>query len=100
MNQPKRNNNDFRTHANENNNERFPARLLVTVINEPGSLAKIAELIATNDGNIHSLEMLTTAADFTKMQIDLEVWNLKHLNRLIREIRRLKIVSQAVRVTG
>ncbi len=88
---------DVRWDIDENNNERFPARLLVSAINEPGTLARIAELIATNDGNIHSLQMISTAADFTKMQIDLEVWNLKHLNRLIREIRRLRIVSRVER---
>ncbi len=91
---------DVRWDIDENNIDRFPARVMVTAINEPGTLARIAELIARNDGNIHSLEMITTAQDFTKMQIDLEVWGLKHLNRLIREIRALKIVSRVVRVNG
>ncbi len=91
---------DVRWDIDENNHERFPARLVVTAINEPGTLAKIADLVARNDGNIHSLEMVTTAADFTKMQIDVEVWDLKHLNRLIREIRGLKIVSRVERVNG
>ncbi len=91
---------DVRWDIDENNHQRFPARLMVTAINEPGTLAKIAELVARNDGNIHSLNMITTAADFTKMQIDVEVWDLKHLNRLIRETRRLKIVSKVERVNG
>ncbi len=91
---------DVRWDIDENNHDRFPARVMVTAINEPGTLAKIAELVARNDGNIHSLEMLTTAPDFTKMQIDLEVWDLKHLNRLIREIRGLKIISKVERVNG
>jgi guanosine-3',5'-bis(diphosphate) 3'-pyrophosphohydrolase len=91
---------DVRWDIDENNIDRFPSTIMVTAINEPGTLAKIAELVARNDGNIHSLEMITTAHDFTKMQIDLEVWGLKHLNRLIREIRALKIVSRVERVNG
>lgn len=91
---------DVRWDIDENNIDRFPSRIMVTAINEPGTLARIAELVARNDGNIHSLEMITTAPDFTKMQIDLEVWGLKHLNRLIREIRGLKIVSRVERVNG
>ena len=91
---------DVRWDIDENNHDRFPARVMVTAINEPGTLARIAELVARNDGNIHSLKMITTAPDFTKMQIDLEVWDLKHLNRLIREIRGLRIISKVERING
>jgi len=91
---------DVRWDIDENNHQRFPARVMVTAINEPGTLAKIADLVARNDGNIHSLNMISTAPDFTKMQIDLEVWDLKHLNRLIREIRGLKIISKVERING
>ena len=91
---------DVRWDIDENNHERFPARVMVTAINEPGTLARIADLVARNDGNIHSLEMISTAPDFTKMQIDLEVWDVKHLNRLIREIRGLKIISKVERING
>jgi guanosine-3',5'-bis(diphosphate) 3'-pyrophosphohydrolase len=80
--------------------ERFPARISVSAINAPGSLAEIAQIIATNDANIHSLTMARTAPDFTEMLIDLEVWDLKHLNRLLVQLKDSSAVSEAKRVNG
>lgn len=80
--------------------ERFPVRLSVTAINEPGSLAEISQVIAANDANIHSLSMERTAPDFTEMLFDLEVWDLKHLNRLILQLKETGCVSDAHRVNG
>ena len=37
--------------------ERFPARIVVTVLNEPGTLAQIAQVIGEADGNIDNLRM-------------------------------------------
>ncbi len=91
---------DVRWDIDEANKERFPARISVTAINAPGSLAEIAQLIATNDANIQTLSMVRTAPDFTEMQIDLEVWDLKHLNRLLLQIKEAPAVSEAKRVNG
>jgi len=91
---------DVRWDIDEETRERFPARLSVTAINAPGSLAEIAQVIATNDANIHTLSMLRTAPDFTEMLIDLEVWDLKHLNRLIGQLKENPLVSEARRVNG
>ncbi|MER2537330.1 MAG: bifunctional (p)ppGpp synthetase/guanosine-3',5'-bis(diphosphate) 3'-pyrophosphohydrolase [Rhizobiaceae bacterium] len=91
---------DVRWDIDENSNERFPARIAVTAINEPGSLAEITRVIADNDANIHTLSMVNTAPDFTKMAIDLEVWDLKHLNRLLSQLKANSSVSAAERVNG
>jgi guanosine-3',5'-bis(diphosphate) 3'-pyrophosphohydrolase len=91
---------DVRWDIDENSNERFPARIAVTAINEPGSLAEITRVIADNDANIHTLSMVNTAPDFTKMVIDLEVWDLKHLNRLLSQLKANSSVSAAERVNG
>ena len=72
----------------------------MTAINAPGSLAEIAQVIAANDANIHTLSMVRTAPDFTEMLIDLEVWDLKHLNRLLVAIKDEFSVSEAQRVNG
>ena len=80
--------------------ERFPARITVSAINAPGSLAEIAQLIAANDANIHTLSMVQTAPDFTEMLFDLEVRDLKHLNRLIAQLKENSAVSTARRVNG
>ncbi|MCQ0989029.1 RelA/SpoT family protein [Jiella marina] len=80
--------------------ERFPARITLSARNEPGSLAEIAETIAVNDANIHNLSMVSTAPDFTKMVIELEVWDIQHLNQTLRQLRAKPCVADVTRVNG
>ena len=65
------------------NPERFPAKLSVTALNEPGTLAQIAQLIGEADGNIDNVRMVRRAPDFTEMLIEVEVWDLDHLTQII-----------------
>jgi guanosine-3',5'-bis(diphosphate) 3'-pyrophosphohydrolase len=44
--------------------------------------------------------MVRTAPDFTEMVLDLEVWDLKHLNRLISQLKDRACVSDVRRVNG
>ena len=70
-------------------------------INEPGSLAQIAQVIAEHDGNIDNIRMTRRAPDFTEMLIDLEVYDLKHLTAIIAQLRANKrVVAKAERVNG
>ena len=69
-------------------------------LNEPGTLAQIAQVIAENDGNIDNIRMARTSPDFTNCTIDLEVYDLKHLNAIIAQLRAKKVVAAADRVTG
>jgi GTP pyrophosphokinase len=80
--------------------ERFPARISVTARNEPGTLAQIAQVIGEADGNIDNLRMVSRAIDFTEMQIELEVWDLAHLNQIIAGLKAKPVVSSAERVFG
>jgi guanosine-3',5'-bis(diphosphate) 3'-pyrophosphohydrolase len=80
--------------------QRFPARLELQSINEPGTLAQIAQVIADHDGNIDNLSMKRRTQDFTNITIDLAVWDLKHLNAIISELRAKRVISRAERVTG
>jgi GTP diphosphokinase / guanosine-3',5'-bis(diphosphate) 3'-diphosphatase len=91
---------DVRWDIEEGMKERFPARIKVSALNEPGSLAEIAQVIASNEANIHKLAMGNTAPDFTEMVFDLEVWDLKHLTRLISQIKEKTSVSAVRRVYG
>ena len=91
---------DVRWDIDEDNKERFPARISVTAINAPGSLAEIAQVVANHDANIAMLSMGRTAPDFTEMVIDLEVWDLKHLNRLLSQLKETSSVSEVKRVNG
>jgi GTP pyrophosphokinase len=84
----------------EDNTQRFPARLALQSLNEPGSLAQIAQVIADHDGNIENVSMKRRTQDFTDMTIDLSVWDLKHLNAIISELRAKAAVSAVNRITG
>ncbi len=78
----------------------FPARIHIHAINEPGSLAQVTGVIAEHEGNIDNIKMGRRSPDFTELTIDLEVWDLKHLNLIISELRMRPNVSQVVRVNG
>jgi GTP pyrophosphokinase len=78
--------------------ERFPAKISVTALNEPGTLAQIAQVIGEADGNIDNLRMVQRASDFTEMLIELEVWDLEHLTRIIAGLKGKAVVSQVERV--
>ena len=91
---------DVRWDVDERIPERFPARILVQSVNEPGTLAQIAQVIAENDGNIDNIRMTRRAPDFTESVIDLEVYDLKHLSAIIAQLRAKKVVARAERVNG
>ncbi|WP_062115937.1 RelA/SpoT family protein [Aureimonas sp. AU40] len=80
--------------------QRFPARVKLSALNEPGALAEIAETIALNDANIHALSMAATAPDVSSMVMDLEVWDLQHLTRTLNQLRGKPCVTDVVRVNG
>jgi RelA/SpoT family (p)ppGpp synthetase len=79
---------------------RFPARISVQSVNEPGSLAQIAQVIAEHDGNIDNIHMARRAPDFTDVTIDLEVYDLKHLTAILAQLRAKPMVAKAERVNG
>lgn len=80
------------------NKSRFRACVMVSAINEPGTLATVAQNIATTDVNIATLSMTRVAADFTEMEIELEVWDLRQLNQLITQLKELQCVATVKRV--
>jgi len=77
--------------------ERFPARIKVTALNEPGTLAQIAQVIGDADGNIDNVRMMRRASDFTEMSLEVEVFDLEHLNRIIAGLRAKPVVSNVER---
>jgi RelA/SpoT family (p)ppGpp synthetase len=91
---------DLRWDADETTPQRFPARIAVQSANEPGSLAQIAQVIAEHDGNIDNIRMTRRAPDFTDVQIDLEVYDLKHLTAIIAQLRAKPMVAKVERVNG
>ncbi len=91
---------DVRWDSDETTPRRFPARIAVQSVNEPGSLANIAQVIAEHDGNIDNIRMTRRAPDFTDVLIDLEVYDLKHLTAILAQLRAKPMVAKAERVNG
>jgi len=91
---------DVRWDVDDKGPQRFPARIAVQSLNEPGTLAQIAQVIAEHDGNIDNIRMTRRAPDFTDLLIDLEVYDLKHLNGLIAQLRAKAVVAKVERVNG
>ncbi|MEW7006626.1 MULTISPECIES: RelA/SpoT family protein [unclassified Lentilitoribacter] len=88
---------DIRWDIDEASENRFPARIIVTVVNEPGVLAKVSSAIASSDANIENLIMVS-AADFKEMTFDLMIWDLKQLNQLLAQLKAFPFTSSAERV--
>ncbi|WKA31993.1 RelA/SpoT family protein [Bradyrhizobium roseum] len=91
---------DVRWDIDETNPQRFPARIMVQNVNEPGSLAQVATVIAEHDGNIDNISMSRRSPDFTELTIDLEVYDLKHLSAIIAQLRAKAVVAKVERVNG
>src|SRR6266478_3751990 len=91
---------DVRWDIEDSMPQRFPARIKVENVNEPGALAQIATVIAEHDGNIDNISMSRRSPDFTELTIDLEVYDLKHLSAIIAQLRAKAVVARVERVNG
>jgi GTP diphosphokinase / guanosine-3',5'-bis(diphosphate) 3'-diphosphatase len=91
---------DLRWDVEERTPQRFPAKILLQTVNEPGSLAQVTQVIAEHDGNIDNIRMERSAPDFTAVTIDLEVFDIKHLNSIIAQLRAKDVVAAAERVNA
>ncbi|MBX9682258.1 MAG: bifunctional (p)ppGpp synthetase/guanosine-3',5'-bis(diphosphate) 3'-pyrophosphohydrolase [Hyphomicrobium sp.] len=80
------------------NPQRFPARISVTAVNSPGTLAEIAKTIGESGGNIDNVRMVRRAADFTVITIELEVFDLVHLNHIVAGLRAQATVAKVERL--
>ncbi|WP_245333663.1 RelA/SpoT family protein, partial [Bradyrhizobium guangdongense] len=60
---------DVRWDIEDSAPQRFPARIKVENVNEPGALAQIATVIAEHDGNIDNISMQRRSPDFTETTI-------------------------------
>ena len=91
---------DVRWDLDDKAPQRFPARIALNSINEPGSLAQVTTTIAEHGGNIDAVAMHRPNPDFTNVTIDLTVWDLKHLSAIISELREKRVISRVERVVG
>ncbi|WOJ89095.1 bifunctional (p)ppGpp synthetase/guanosine-3',5'-bis(diphosphate) 3'-pyrophosphohydrolase [Methylocapsa polymorpha] len=91
---------DVRWDIEDGRQDFFPARIVITAINEPGTLGAIATVIGDHAANIDNIVINPLSADFREMIIDVEVNDLKHLNAVISHLRARPVVSKVERVNG
>jgi GTP pyrophosphokinase len=91
---------DVRWDLDGDNQELFPARLVVAAINEPGTLGALATLIGETGANIDNIGFTAHSPDFREMTFDLEVADLKHLNDIVARLRASALVSKVERMVG
>ena len=73
-------------------------RLRVTLYDRPGTLAEMASIFAQNMCNVKSLEQTQLDNPFTTYEIDLDVQDVTHLNRILSALRASDAVAQAERI--
>lgn len=78
--------------------DRFPARLMVSLANDVGTLAEVTRIIGENDGNIANLSMTARAHDFFTLHIDVEVRDIDHLKEIMSRLKRSPVVSSVERL--
>jgi len=76
------------------------SRINVVLVNKPGSLGKVTNIIAKNNGNISNILFSTRKIDFYEIVIDIEVRDKNHLTNIIAALRLLSEVSSVERVKG
>ena len=76
------------------------ARLAVVTTNDNKAVAELTVTIAKQGGKIQSLKFQHRAADFTELNVDLEVRDLRHLQGIIAALRACPGVEQVERAKG
>lgn len=88
---------DVKWDLDPDSNVLFQTKISLNAKNEPGALGIIAETIGKLDCNIKNLTMSNQNTDFTAMEIELEVWDLNHLETVIDQLGRKAVVNQVKR---
>ena len=91
---------DVRWDIDDDRRDFFPAQIMVTAINEPGTLGMIASVIGDAGANIDHIEFVSRSPDFRDIVLDLQVLDLKHLNAIISQLKAKPVVSKVERVNG
>ena len=73
------------------------ARIEVTLKNEPGALGTVSTIIGQHRANIISIRFDTSDTGFHTNEIDLEVHDAAHLNKLMAALRAADAVNAVVR---
>lgn len=71
----------------------YTVKIMVHVVNEPGALGQIASVIGRHNGNISNLSIHDKKNDFFSFLVELEVYDIKHLQNIINALQSMSQVS-------
>jgi GTP pyrophosphokinase len=102
---------DEELHKHENSPERwlrlqwkkeidvtFTARIMLSIINEVGSLGIISAAIADYGGNITNLNLTEKDTDFYNLRIDIDVDDKGHIDNIVKSLKGLPEVNSVERL--
>lgn len=72
---------------NGGTNDIHVGRIRAMLLHQPGSLATVTAIIASNSANINNMKVISRSNDFFEVMIDLEVHGVSQLNNIIASLR-------------
>ncbi|MBT5187182.1 MAG: bifunctional (p)ppGpp synthetase/guanosine-3',5'-bis(diphosphate) 3'-pyrophosphohydrolase, partial [Kordiimonadaceae bacterium] len=88
---------DLSWHPPENSAEIFVARVDLHLKHVTGALASVLAIVAQDEGNVSNVIFNERSADVFRIELDLEVRDVKHLTSIIAALRASKYVSSVER---
>ncbi len=76
----------------------YSVRIALEIRNNPGVLGKVASLIGEYNGNITNLMVVERKIDFIHIQIELDVYDLVHLQNILSVIEKVDYINYIERV--
>ena len=76
----------------------FITSLDVTINNKVGSLGQLTSILGDNKSNIRNLKITERTNDFFKLNIEIDVLNLEHLNKIIVSLRTSSLIQNVIRM--
>ncbi|MFL2833983.1 MAG: RelA/SpoT family protein [Alphaproteobacteria bacterium] len=76
----------------------FTARIVLSIINEVGSLGVISAAIADYGGNISNLNLTEKDTDFYNLRVDIDVDDKKHIDNIVKSLKGLPEISSIERI--
>jgi GTP diphosphokinase / guanosine-3',5'-bis(diphosphate) 3'-diphosphatase len=81
----------------ENNPEAFVGRVDLSLKHVSGALASVLSIVAQDQGNVSNIKFSERSADVFRIELDLEVRDVKHLTGVISALRASKYVNSVDR---
>jgi guanosine-3',5'-bis(diphosphate) 3'-pyrophosphohydrolase len=75
----------------------FQTTIIMDVINQQGVLAKLASVVADNQGNIERFEQVDRDGNYSGLEFHLSIHNTDNLNNILYKLRQLPEVLKASR---